>query len=102
MVLDFPIMSAYSNLIYGNKRLFLTHGHIYNEENMVGLKKGSVFICGHTHLPRAGKKDGIYFLNPGSISIPKENNPNSYGLLEVNTFKIMNLEANLIKEIDLV
>ena len=33
-------------------------------------------------------KDNIYFLNPGSITLPKENNPHTYGVLENNNFKI--------------
>lgn len=102
MVLDFPIMSTYSSVLYNNKRLFLTHGHVYNEDNMVSLKEGSAFIYGHTHILRAEKKDNIYFINPGSITLPKENNPNTYGLLEDNTFKIKDLDGNIIKEMNMV
>lgn len=99
MVLEFPIMSTYSNIIYNDKRLFLTHGHIYNEENMVSLNKGDVFLYGHTHIPRAEKKDGIYYINPGSITLPKENNPHTYGVLEDDIFEIKDLEGNIIKNI---
>lgn len=102
MVLDFPIMSTYSNIIYNDKRLFLTHGHIYNEGNMVKLKEGSAFIYGHTHILRADKKDNIYFLNPGSITLPKENNPHTYGILENNSFKIKDLAGNIIRKIDIL
>ncbi len=101
MVLAFPIMSTYSNILYGNKRLVLTHGHIYNEENLLPLTKGDVFIYGHTHLPRAEEIDGLYFLNPGSIALPKENNPHSYGVLSNNIFQVKNLEGNIIKEINI-
>ncbi|NLY44592.1 MAG: phosphodiesterase [Tissierella sp.] len=102
MVLNFPIMSTYSNILYNGIRLFLTHGHIYNENNMVDLKEGSAFIYGHTHILRAEKKENIYFLNPGSITLPKENNPHTYGILEDLSFKIKDLDGNIIKEIDLV
>lgn len=102
MVLDFPIMSTYSNIIYNDKRIFLTHGHIYNEDNMIKLKEDSAFIYGHTHVLRADKKDNIYFLNPGSITLPKENNPHTYGVLENNDFKIKDLDGNIIKKIDIV
>lgn len=102
MVLDFPILSIYSNIIYNGKRLFLTHGHIYNENNMVRLKEGSAFMYGHTHILRAEKKEGIYFLNPGSITLPKENNPHTYAMLKDNCFKIKDLDGNIIQEIDIV
>lgn len=99
MVLEFPIMSTYSNIIYNDKRLFLTHGHIYNEENMVSLNKGDVFLYGHTHIPRLEKKDEIYYINPGSITLPKEKNPHTYGVLEDDIFEIKDLEGNIIKNI---
>lgn len=101
LVLDFPMMSTYSVILYGDRRLFLTHGHIYNEDNLPKLRKGDAFIYGHTHVPKAEKKDGIYIINPGSITFPKENNPNSYGILEENIFKIKDLNGSVIKEIEL-
>jgi len=99
MVLDYPIMSTYSSILYNNRRLFLTHGHIYNEENLPKLSDGDVLIFGHIHIPVAEKKDNIYIINPGSITFPKENNPNSYGILENDIFKIKDFEGSIIKEI---
>lgn len=99
MVLDYPMMSTYSILLHNNKRLFLTHGHIYNENNMPKLSDGDVFIYGHTHIPKAEKIGSITVINPGSITLPKENNPNSYGVLENNHFKTLDFEGNLLKDI---
>lgn len=99
MVLDFPIMASFSNILYNNIRLFLTHGHVYNEDNMLNLKDGSVFISGHTHILRAEKKDNIYFINVGSITLPKENNPHTYGVLEDNLFRIKDLDGDVVEEI---
>lgn len=102
MTLNFPIMAEHSSILYNDRRLFLTHGHIYNENKMVKLKEGSAFIYGHTHILRAEKKDGLYFINPGSITFPKENNPHSYGVLEDDCFQIKVLDGSLIKEIYLI
>lgn len=99
MVLDFPIMSTYASVLYNGRRLFLTHGHIYNLGNLPKLSNGDVFIYGHTHIPMAEKMGNIFVINPGSITFPKENNPNTYGILEENTFKIKDLEGNVFKEI---
>ncbi len=60
MVLDFPIMADYSTIFYNNKRLFLTHGHIYNENNLPKLMDEDILIYGHSHIPKAEKKWGIY------------------------------------------
>lgn len=101
MVLDFPIMADYSTIFYEGKRLFLTHGHIYNEGNMPKLKDGDVFIHGHIHIPKAEKLDNIFFINPGSITLPKENNPHTYGILEGDVFTIKELYGSVFKEISI-
>lgn len=100
MVLNFPMMSTYSVILYNDRRLFLTHGHIYNEDNLPKLSKGDIFIYGHTHVPKAEKRDEIFIVNPGSITFPKEDYPNSYGILEGNTFKIKDLDGNIIKSLE--
>ncbi|MCX7708686.1 MAG: phosphodiesterase [Clostridia bacterium] len=99
MVLDFPLMSTYSTIFYEGRRLFLTHGHIYHGNNLPKLKDGDVFLYGHTHVPVAEKKGNIYIINPGSITFPKENSPNSYGILDGNHFRIKDLDGNLYKEV---
>ncbi|MCT4543458.1 MAG: phosphodiesterase [Vallitalea sp.] len=102
LVLEFPMMSDYNVLFYNNKRIFVTHGHLFNENNMPPLEDEDVLIHGHTHLPVAKKTNNKYILNPGSISLPKENNPNSYGIIEDDTFIIKDFEENIIKTINLV
>ncbi len=99
MVLDFPIMADYSTILYNNKRLFLTHGHIYNENNLPKLMDGDIFIYGHTHIPKAEKIENIYVINLGSITFPKGNSPHSYGVLEDNIFTIKDFEGNVYKEL---
>lgn len=71
MVLDFPIMADYGVIELGGRFVYLTHGHVYGEDNPPKLRKGDILIQGHTHVQRCVEKDGILFLNPGSVSIPK-------------------------------
>lgn len=99
MVLDFPIMADYSTILYEGKRLFLTHGHIYNEGNIPKLRNKDVLIYGHTHIPTADIVDNIFVINPGSITLPKENNPHTYGVLRENIFQIKDLDGKMFKEI---
>jgi putative phosphoesterase len=101
MLIQYPMMSDYSIILYDNRRLFLTHGHIYNEDNLPNLNENDVLIHGHTHVPVAKKHNKVYVLNPGSIALPKENSPNSYAILEKNLFQIKDLKGNVIKEIRL-
>lgn len=100
MVIEYPTMSDYSIILYEGKRIFLTHGHIYNKNNIPALSEGDILIHGHTHIPTAEKLDNIYLLNPGSITLPKENNPNSYGIIESNIFKVKDFHGNIIKSIE--
>ncbi len=102
MLLDFPIMNDYCEIILENNKIFATHGHLYNKENMPPLNKGDIFIHGHFHIPMAELFKDVYYLNPGSVSLPKENNKNSYGILDKDKFTIKNLDGNTIKEIKIL
>lgn len=83
MVLSFPVMADYCVLAAGKRLIYATHGHNHNLKNPPPLQKGDVLLHGHTHIPaweRFGA-DNLY-LNPGSVSIPKEGSAHSYMVLE--------------------
>ncbi|GGF65609.1 phosphoesterase [Paenibacillus albidus] len=101
MLLQFPMMGDYTLLLHGGRRIYATHGHGFSIERLPQLTKGDIFIQGHTHLPVADKKEGIYVLNPGSISLPKEGNPHSYGVLVDAKFTVKDFEGNTVKSISL-
>ncbi|MDO4294369.1 MAG: phosphodiesterase [Eubacteriales bacterium] len=82
MVLEFPILADYCILDLGDRILFATHGHHFSAQNLPPLKAGDLFLQGHTHVPGHTEQDGIYCLNPGSVSIPKENSWHGYMTLE--------------------
>ena len=72
MVLPFPCMAEFSQLLVDGKILYLTHGHHHNPQNLPPLPQGSVFLFGHTHVKMDEMVNGIRCLNPGSVSIPKD------------------------------
>lgn len=96
MVLEFPCMADYMILYLGNKMAFVTHGHIHNNSNPPMLNKGDLLIHGHTHIQTVEEVNGYIYINPGSVSIPKNGNTNSYMMLENNTFVIKSLEGKEI------
>lgn len=102
MVLDFPVMADYCVLIEGSRTIYATHGHIYNEGYLPPLKNGDILIHGHTHVLWAERKENYVLLNPGSVSIPKEGNPPTYGILEERSFQVKDFEGNIVKELGLV
>lgn len=82
MVLDFPVLSESCLLFSGGRLIFATHGHHYNTSALPPHKTGDVLLHGHTHIPACEEADGMLYLNPGSVSIPKENSPHGYMTLE--------------------
>ena len=59
MVLEFPIMADYMALFLEGRMVFVTHGHLFNEENLPNFNPGDVLIHGHTHV-RAAADRGAY------------------------------------------
>ena len=102
MVLEFPILAdyCYVNLSgengQGDITIFATHGHIYHPHHLPPLKDGDILLNGHTHIPACEEildmNGGTYqYLNPGSVSIPKEGSEHSYMIYENGTFAWKNL-----------
>lgn len=99
MLLDFPIMADYALIADNGKTLFLTHGHIYNENN---LPKGKfdAFFYGHTHLWKLEKQE-MSLCNTGSITFPKGGNPPTFATYENKNISIHQLNGTLLKSIQL-
>ena len=75
-MLDFPIMAYYCLLFVGGKVIFATHGHKYGRDNP---PKADILLQGHTHTPACEKLNvGMIYANPGSVSLPRNGNRNSY------------------------
>lgn len=97
MVLEFPVLADYAVLPVGQRLIYATHGHIYHVKNLPPLAPGDVLLHGHTHVPAWTEfGQGNLYLNPGSVSIPKENSPHSYMTLEGNTMQWKELENSAV------
>lgn len=97
MVLEFPVLADYAVLPVGQRLIYATHGHIYHVKNLPPLAPGDVLLHGHTHVPAWTEfGQGNLYLNPGSVSIPKENSPHSYMTLEGNTMQWKELESRAV------
>ena len=94
MVLSFPILADYAWLSFDGVRIFATHGHKFNKETPPPLKRGDVLLCGHTHIPAAEKfgNENVY-INPGSVSIPKNNSEKGYIIYENGEFVFCTLDG---------
>lgn len=101
MVLNFPLIEAYSSIFIDKIVLYTSHGDVYNKENPLPMNKGDVLIYGHTHVLMAEKENDQYYINPGSVSLPKEGNPASYGIYENGIFEIHDFEGSVLKKLEL-
>ena len=72
MVLPFPCMADYIEVLADGKRLFLTHGHHFGPNQLPNIEEGALLLSGHTHVKMDEVRCGIRCLNPGSVSIPKD------------------------------
>lgn len=86
MVLEFPMLAEYAFLAAEGLTICATHGHSYGPDNPPPLREGDFLLCGHTHLPVRRSCGHFTYLNPGSLSLPKEGTPHSYMTLEDGVF----------------
>lgn len=94
MVLPFPVLGEYCLIESAGKLIFATHGHVYNMDNPPALSPGDLLLHGHTHIPAKVKAPaGWWYLNPGSVSIPKEGSAHGYMTLEGGLFTWRSLDG---------
>lgn len=81
------------------KKVFLTHGHRYGvKENLFNLRykaietEADIVLYGHTHIGKIDFEEGIWYINPGSASLPKDG-ARSFAIISINQECI---EPNLI------
>ena len=99
MVLEFPILAEYAIFYMGNRMIFATHGHKINKENLPMLKAGDILLNGHLHVPACERIGDYIYMNPGSVSIPKEESEHSYMVVEENVYTWKNLDGHCYRTV---
>ncbi len=96
MVLSFPLTLT-KDLILNGLHFHLEHGHHLTEDS----SKEGIILFGHTHIPLMERKGSQIFLNPGSITIPKNNSKRSFMVLENRIVKLYDIENHMLGSFDL-
>ncbi|MBU3145408.1 metallophosphoesterase [Clostridium sp. CF012] len=87
---DFSTSTPYDRVedICG-KRIFLTHGHRYNvKEGLLKLRYkaietgADIVLYGHTHIAKIDFEEGVWYINPGSASEPRDGSP-SFAIIDI-------------------
>ncbi|MBQ3150778.1 MAG: phosphodiesterase [Clostridia bacterium] len=97
MVLAFPIMADYALIDIGKTVVYVTHGHTFNRANSPPMKKGDILLHGHTHVPACEAFGDFTYLNPGSVSIPKDGSERGYMTFDGTNFLWKTLEGETYK-----
>ena len=102
MVLAFPIIADYALMMVGERTYFVTHGHHYNLSALPPLGPGDILLHGHTHVPNwTPFGTDHWVLNPGSVTLPKENSPHSYLVIKGSKVTWKTLDGEIFHEMDL-
>ena len=96
MVLDFPVLADYGVLFLNGRTVYLTHGHVINKEKTIPFVRGGILLHGHTHVPACEDCGGFWYLNPGSVSIPKNGSAHSYMTYADGVFSWKNVEDGAV------
>ena len=95
MISEFKFNESIALDINGLK-IFFTHGHKYNIDN---IPQGiDVLVYGHFHTGFIKEKDSVICVNSGSISLPKENTKNSYLIIDENEIILKDVEGTIIEK----
>ena len=100
MVLAFPVLADYAILYLGDRLVYATHGHNYNEDKLPPLQKGNILLHGHTHVPVCREHEDYIYMNPGSVSIPKEGSAHGYMLLSDGLAEWKTLDGEVWKRFE--
>lgn len=96
LVLDFPITAEFCMLYLGGRVVHATHGH----RMPVNVPQGDIVLSGHTHVLTCVENDGVMYLNPGSIALPKDDF-RGYILLEDKLITYKHLDGRIERTIAL-
>ncbi len=96
---DYP----YVNLVtIAEKRILFMHGHTSGVKHSLGaavqeakIVNADVLLYGHTHAAHTEYRDGLYIMNPGSVSRPRDSSRGSYGYIDIVDGKIFTATVSL-------
>ncbi len=90
-----PFHLAESSWLTGEARpVLMIHGHqLAINGGPLPAPKNADLLSGHTHVPTAEVRDGRHYWNPGSPSLPKNDFPPSFGILEQSRFRVLSFDG---------
>ena len=100
MISEFPFVSEHI-LALANRRIYFTHGHVYNKTNPpCTAKNGDVVFYGHFHINEITPNNGVICVNVGSTSLPKDEK-HAYCLLTDTAITLYDFDGKVIAQMQI-
>ncbi|NCA67023.1 MAG: phosphodiesterase [Clostridia bacterium] len=96
MISEFSFIEGFFALQLEKRKLVCVHGHKMEKSDLPELKVGDIVAYGHYHTALLEIREGIIYINPGSLALPKDDNY-SYCIIEDNVITIKSLDDRIIK-----
>lgn len=96
MISDFPFVRD-SVIPLGKRRLYLTHGHVYNKNNLPKLAAGDVLMYGHFHVNEYVCQKGVHCINVSSASLPKD--CSAFCIVDERGASVFDFDDNLLLKV---
>jgi len=100
-MLAFPITADTQTFPLKGRKFFATHGHLFDptpdlSQTPSHLVEGDIFAFGHVHLPILEvNQKGVLVLNPGSVTLPREGHPPTYGVMDESRIQIKTFDGKI-------
>ncbi len=93
MISEFDFLESVVTIV-GGKRVFLTHGHVFDIDRLPA--NAEVLFYGHVHTGFITERNGVVVANPGSVTFPKNGTEKSYIIMTEKEITLKNLAENII------
>ncbi len=97
MISNFDFVSEASLFLENPlRRVFFTHGHVHNKDNLPHLVKGDVLVYGHFHKNEISVTSGIVCVNVSSCALPKDDVA-AYCLIDSTKIELCDFDGNVLE-----
>ncbi len=95
MISDFDFLLQ-EVMFVGGRRVFFTHGHVYNKHNLPHLNSGDVLVYGHFHQNEIAEVGGVVCVNVNSCALPKEDGVPTYCIVDETGVSVLDFDNAVV------
>ncbi len=80
---------------FDGKNFYITHGHLQDVNMGIDVLKSkakqyksNIVLYGHTHVAKVTEENGVWYVNPGSLCLPRDSDFGSYAVIKIDNDKV--------------